>query len=170
MITVVIDVDGTLSCCDHRAHHLDTANGKEPNWDKFLDPELVRKDLPILAAKRSIEHFKNLKMTILVLTGRNEALRDVTSTWLIEHFDLQLPDTHLLMRPKGNMMTATSWKREQCIEIKREFGDSLIFIDDDLYVHPVYAEFGLALHAPECWTTMYPIPAAPLPLEEAWRR
>lgn len=165
-MVIVLDIDGTISDGTHRAHHLE---GEKPNWEKFLEPSLVEKDTPIAVAKRCIQNFVRLKYRIVFLTGRNESLRDTTTRWLLEHFDISVGFENLLMRPAGNLLKATEYKREQVINIRQDYGPELLFIDDDKYMHKVYEEFGIALHAPECWTTMFP-DHGELAQETLWRK
>ena len=165
-MVVVLDIDGTLANNDHRSHHVDCDN---PNWDAFLAPDLVGKDIPFSGAIRAIKHFQALKYKLIFLTGRNEALRDTTMRWLLEHFELDVQESELYMRPLGNMLKPSEYKREQVLAIKQDYGSDLVFIDDDKYLHAVYAEFGIALHAPECWVTMFP-DHGELETETHWRK
>lgn len=165
-MVIVLDIDGTIANNDHRAHHVDK---EAPDWDTFLTPDLVGKDTPIAGARRAVKHFQLLKYKMLFLTGRNEALRDTTMRWLLEHYELDVREEDLMMRPLGNMLKPTEFKREQVSAIRQEYGENLIFFDDDLYMHAVYAEYGIAMHAPECWKTMFP-DHGELPPETHWRK
>lgn len=169
---VVLDIDGTLANNDHRAHHVDRAEGdaRPKDWEGFLAPHLVAKDVLIEGAARAVQHFLDLKYRVLFLTGRNEGLRSVTTQWIKEKLDIDATDDTLTMRPPGNMMTATKYKREQIINIKQEFPkEPLLFIDDDKYMWPVYAEFGIVLRAPECWNVIFPVNAEVEPVD-VWRK
>jgi hypothetical protein len=158
---VVLDLDETLADVSHRAHLVE----EEPkNWDAFFAPELVIKDKVIPGVARVLTHFTELKYDILILTGRNEVLRDTTMRWLHENLDIEVPDGNLLMRPNGNMLNAGEFKREQLLNYKQGLENkdvSFLIIDDDPAVSDSLKEFGVVLKAPECWTTLFPVPAAP---------
>lgn len=163
---IVIDIDGTLANNDHRSHFIEK---QEPaDWTSFLRADLVAKDVPIEKTKRALQKLVELKSTIVFLTGRNEGLREVTKQWLFEHYDLDVKDEQLIMRPVGNMLNATQFKGEKIPEILRDFGSEAVFIDDDKYMHAVYERFGIALKAPECWDVMFP--EFKLDPESYWRK
>jgi len=154
---VVLDLDQTLADNAHRAHHVE----KEPkNWDAFFAPDLVIKDTVIVGAERVLTHFNDLKYDFVILTGRNEDLRDTTMRWIQEKLSITVLDTHLLMRPNGNMLNAAEFKREQLLNFKQglENRDSdFIIIDDDSAVGAALSSFGVVLKAPECWPLLFPV-------------
>ena len=158
---VVLDLDETLADVSHRVHHVE----KEPrDWDAFFAPELVIKDKVVSGAARVLTHFMDLKYDILILTGRNEDLRDTTMRWIQENLDIPVPDENLLMRPAGNMLNAGEFKREQLLNYRQGLENkdvSFLIIDDDPEVCASLKEFGVVLKAPECWTTLFPVPPAP---------
>lgn len=165
---VIIDIDGTVADNAHRAHFVEGPGEKD--WANFLRPDLVAKDTVIPGAKRGLEKIKALNYGIAFLTGRNEDLRDTTMTWLHHKLGVtELTDDRLFMRPAGNLLKATEYKREQILRIKQDFGSSLLFIDDDRYMWPIYEEFGVVLKAPDCWDTFFP-QAPELEPESNWRR
>lgn len=165
-MVIVLDIDGTLANNDHRAHYVD---GDVKDWENFLRPDLVIKDTPIARTKDALKKAQDLGYTIVFLTGRNESLRDTTMRWLFDHYGVDANDETLYMRPIGNLLKPTEYKHQQLTSIRRDFGNSLLFVDDDKYMHKVYAEFGLSLKAPECWDVLFP---EFLELEEevAWRK
>jgi len=156
---VVLDLDETLADVSHRAHHVE----KEPkDWDAFFAPELVIKDKVVAGVARVLLHFTELKYDIVILTGRNEDLRDTTMRWLHENLDIAVPDENLLMRPNGNMLNAGEFKREQLLNFKQGLENkdsSFLIIDDDPEVSNALKEFGVVLKAPECWAMLFPLPA-----------
>jgi len=159
---VVLDLDQTVADNAHRAHHVE----KEPkDWDAFLSPDLVIKDTVIAGAERVIAQLVELKYELIVLTGRNEDLRDVTMRWLLDNLNLAIPDTHLLMRPAGNMLTAGEFKREQLLNFRQGLDNrdnGFIIIDDDVEVGAALNSFGIVFKAPECWSLLFPL-AKPAP-------
>jgi hypothetical protein len=155
---VVLDLDSTLADISHRAHHVE----KTPkDWDAFFSPDLVIKDKVVPGVARVLTHFTELKYDILILTGRNEDLRDTTMRWLHENLDIAVPDSSLLMRPNGNMLNAGEYKREQLLNYRQGLENkdvSFLIIDDDPEVSATLKDFGVVLKAPECWKMLFPIP------------
>lgn len=152
---VILDLDGTLADLAHRLHYV----SKEPkNWEAFFAPERVYKDELMPGAARVIAHFENLKYELVVLTARNEDLRDTTMRWLLEKLNLSLPEGHLLMRANGNMLTPAEYKREQLLNFKQGLetkDNNFLIIDDDPEVGESLKEFGVVLRAPECWALLF---------------
>lgn len=153
---VVLDVDQTIADNSHREHHV---NKTPKDWDAFLEPSLVFKDTVVSGAERVIAQLVELKYDLVILTGRNEDLRDVTMRWLLDKLNLAVPDTHLLMRPAGNMLNAAEFKREQLLNFKQGLenrDNGFIIIDDDVSVGSTLSSFGIILKAPECWDLLFP--------------
>ena len=168
----VIDIDGTIANNKHRIHFIETP-GKPPDWTGFLNPDLVYKDTPVEGAVLGVKNLERLGYELCFLTGRHEGLRDVTMRWLLENFDLNVMESRLLMRPAGNMLNPSEYKREQVIGLLSSLDKSrgIIFLDDDKYAWDMFAEFGIVLRAPECWKTMFPVPLiADGETEELWRK
>lgn len=172
MPVLVLDIDGTIANNDHRAHYVDRKEGDNTpkDWEGFLQPHLVGKDVLVEGAKAAIEHFLRLDYSVVFVTGRREALRDTTMRWIKEQLDIDATDTTLLMRPSGNMLKATEVKREAILALRDTYRNQpMIFVDDDKYMWPVYAEFGLVLRAPQCWESMFPHNAEVEPVD-IWRK
>lgn len=164
---IVLDIDLTIANNDHRAHHVD---GEKKDWDAFLAPHLVAKDVLVEGARRGIEHFQALNYQIMFLTGRNENLRDVTSQWLLTQLGIEVSDDSLLMRGAGNLMTAGAYKRESAQALKSRFPkETFVFIDDDKHSWAGYANIGIVLRAPQCWETIFPQNAEAEPVD-IWRK
>jgi hypothetical protein len=154
---VIIDIDGTVANNKHRAHYVE---GKQKDWDTFLRPDLVLKDTLIPGCARAIEKFQELKYEVVFVTGRHDPLRDATSRWLHEVLGYDATDSNLIMRSPGNMLNASEYKREQVMALKRErfvTGRGFLFLDDDPKALMMYAEYGIALKAPECWDLLFPV-------------
>jgi hypothetical protein len=161
---VVIDLDETLADCEHRAHFVE----KNPkDWDAFFAPERVTKDTIVPGAERVLARFLELKYEIVVMTGRNEDLRDTTTLWLLEKLNLVLPDGYLLMRQEGNMLNAAQYKREQLLNFKNGLenkNNDFLILDDDAEAGAAMSDLGTFLKAPECWALLFAVPE--LPAEE----
>lgn len=139
--TIVVDLDGTLCNCSHRAHH--AANG---NWDEFhetlLEDEVFR-DVEIL-----IQSMFNVNMDVVVVTGRPEKYRNLTEEWL-DRNDIACIDA-ILMRPDNN------WEHDKDLKVKmleEYFGSkeetlkNVVFVlDDREAVVEAWRNYGLS-----CW-------------------
>jgi hydroxymethylpyrimidine pyrophosphatase-like HAD family hydrolase len=155
---VVLDMDETLADCSHRAHFVEK---EVKDWDAFFAPERVIQDPVIPGAERVLAKFVELKYEIVVLTGRDESLRDTTMRWLLEKLNLSLPDGYLLMRQEGNMLTPAQYKREQLMNFKNGLenkDNNFLIIDDDAQAGAALEGLGVFLKAPECWTLLFAEP------------
>jgi len=142
---VVLDVDNTLA---------DTSQ-REDRWS----PDAAINDPVIKGVERVITRFQELKYDFLILTGRPEILRDATMRWLLEKLNLALPETHLLMRSTGNLLTAAESKREQFLSFRQSLENHhtcFLFIDADVDACANFAPFGITLQAPGCWPSILP--------------
>lgn len=166
----IFDIDGTLANMNHRMHHIQEGNN---DWKKFMDPELVAKDVPyergIQLCKRLYEQGAN----ILFVTGRNEGLRKVTSEWLNNHLGHKLHESYLQMRPLDDYRVASVYKNgvlKKFLKESKILGSSGLAFDDDDYMTSVYERYGLLhLHAPSCWDTVH-ILKTDLPEETTLRK
>lgn len=169
---VVLDIDGTLANNDHRAHHVDRAEGDATpmDWVTFLKPHLVAKDVLVEGAQKGVEHFQHLGYKIMFLTARHESLREVTAQWLFEKLGIEAGEDELIMRGNGNMLTSGGFKREVAQGLKSQFPrEPFIFIDDDKYTWAGFADIGLVLRAPQCWDVIFPTTTEAEPVN-IWRK
>jgi len=154
---VVLDLDGTVADASHRAHYLEQT---PKDWEAFFRPDLVIKDPVINGVTRVLTHFQDLKYDFVILTGRNESLRDTTTRWILENLNIEIPDTHLLMRPHGNMLNAAEYKKEQLLNFKQGLenrDNGFLIIEDDAEACVALKDFGTVLHAPACWDLLFPV-------------
>ena len=151
---VILDVDGTLADAAHRESLRDDVNGG------YFKPETVYKDEPVKAAQRVVSRLQELKYDIVVITERDESLRDATSRWLLENFNFAASDESLLMLPQGGFLPVAERKRQLMQQVLAEYRarglTSFMFIDDDVKTCEMYGAEGLALKAPECWSVVFP--------------
>lgn len=154
---VILDIDGTVADAAHRIHFV---KQQPKDWDSFLAPDRVLKDTPIAEAQRVVKRMVELRYHIVFLTGRNESLRDVTSRWLLEHFEFDSNDFNLLMRPVSNMLSASEYKAQAMQQLLAEYkatgANDFIFIEDTESIFEVFGAEGLVLKAPACWSLMFP--------------
>ena len=80
-MTVVIDIDDTLSLAGERFKLATKSDGKI-NWDVAHNPELVKKDKPNLPMVDLAKRYKKAGFKVVVLTGRPDTIRTTTEEWL----------------------------------------------------------------------------------------
>lgn len=105
----VFDLDGTLSCCEHRAPMLDHP---ERDWDGFyracvLDPPIT----PVVNVMRAL---CSTGARVEIWTGRSDLVRIETEQWFAAH---GVPPVFMKMRPHGDHSEDTEMKRawlKQC--------------------------------------------------------
>lgn len=89
---IVVDIDGTLTNCDHRQHL-----AQQRRWDDFYGK--MSDDLPVEPIIEMVKSLYNQGYFVLLLTGRPEEHRGKTVNWLFKH---NVPYHTLIMRPNGN--------------------------------------------------------------------
>lgn len=119
---IVFDIDGTLADIAHRRHYVAS---KPKNWKAFnagMANDLVNYEIRFL-----LKTFWDLGHTIILCSGRESAMRDVTEEWLFQH---EIPFTKLLMRPHGDFRADNFVKVELLAQIRKEFGEPYLWFDD----------------------------------------
>jgi len=162
-VIIFIDIDGTISDASARLPFV-MGPGKK-NWDAFHDPGLVAADPPIEAAREALSEIFGCSeiYTPIIMTGRPSRLRSVTEKWLVTHFGIDttptvgcLDATPLLMRPDRDYASSVEYKCRQISETLSHYPNSpMLFIDDDLRNKEMYLEYGLFIHAPDCWKVVH---------------
>lgn len=102
----IFDIDGTLADATHRLHHI---LGKEvKDWDAWdADTDA---DTPIVPIVGILQALWDHGHEIMLLTGRNERVRELTEKWLRDH---NIHWNHLIMRPHEDHRDDTIVKLEQ---------------------------------------------------------
>lgn len=129
---LIFDIDGTLADISHRE-----GLAKEEKWGQFFSPYMVRQDTPIEEAQEAFSKAieSNLVDGYVFITGRPERLRKTTKSWLAKHFNIDIYDKQLYMRPDGNHDPSSELK---LVLVDKMFSDwdvaeddILIMIDDE---------------------------------------
>lgn len=124
MKNVIFDLDGTLSLCDHRRHHVE---GKVKNWDAFFaecDKDAVNE--PIARLFRFYRYSSEHQVWILSGRSGNEDTYWKTVGWLEDNSLVPDSSTGALqfhMRAEGD-------KRPD-VEVKKEMIDSLVLTPEN---------------------------------------
>ena len=103
-MTIVFDIDGTLSLVGDRVKHLSET---PPNWDRFY--ERCGEDEPNWPILNVLDGHNAIEDAVILLTGRRESVRSETEDWLDIH---QIRYRKLLMRPDGDTRHDTIVKPE----------------------------------------------------------
>ncbi len=134
---VLVDLDGTLSDCEHRKHFIE----KTPkNWKEFLDPRRVSSD-PLVEPVAKVVRALADTYPIIYVSGRTKALYGPTKEWLTKH-DLWIPPHKLFMRPLNDFRSDVVVKRELLATIRKEWNPWLA-IDDRTSVVAMWRDEGL---------------------------
>lgn len=119
---IVFDIDGTLADITHRRHYVAS---KPKNWKAFnagMARDGVNWEIRFL-----LKTFWDLRHTIILCSGRESAMRDVTEEWLFQN---EIPFTKLLMRKHGDFRADNFVKVELLAQIREEFGEPYLWFDD----------------------------------------
>jgi hypothetical protein len=116
---VLVDMDGTLSDCSHREHHI---QGNPPDWPAFFrgmgqDPPNV--SIVDLTRRLAANH------DILIVTGRPQEFLRETHDWLTRN---SISPNEIWMRRAGDHRPDFVVKREVLDHIPR---DRVVFVLDD---------------------------------------
>lgn len=133
METIIVDLDGTLSKCEHRLHYLKET---PPNWTAFFlasDKDAV--NWPIVLTVRAL-HEAGYK--IVIFSGRSDIAELPTKVWLSRHNILY---SELRMREFGDYTPDDELKRGWLEDIGAE--NVLLCIDDRQRVVDMWREMGL---------------------------
>jgi hypothetical protein len=166
---IVSDIDKTL--CRAAPERLKFIEQEKPDWEGFLNPELVKTDLPIPEAQRGIKHIIQMGYPLMFITGRNESLRAVTTEWLLKHFDIKVDQTNLYMRRIDDFRVPSDVKREMLSKLVyvHNPANGWLCLDDDPFLMKTYREFNaIPMLAPDCWKYMFDI-RDDLGVEQHWR-
>lgn len=132
---IIIDMDGTLSDCEHRRHFV---SGEKKDWKSFN--ESCSMDPPndwcvSLACKLAACY------DIIVVSGRNEEFREITQAWISKQ---GIPITDLFLRPDGDFRKDSVVKEEIYNKyIKNNYPNVAFCIDDRKQVVDMWRSLGL---------------------------
>ena len=92
----IFDLDGTLADLTHRRHFVDKKVGRK-DWDAFH--AACVDDAPIWPVIRTMRRLEDSGADCWVVSGRSDAVRMETATWLVAH---GCYPSELLMRKAGD--------------------------------------------------------------------
>lgn len=119
----IFDLDGTLADIEHRLHHI----ARRPKrWDRFFRACVDdRPNLPIIELAQTLNR---AGWEIWIWSGRSDAVRVETETWLARHLGIEAP---LRMRRDGDHQPDVSLKESWLLALSAGDRARLRFIVDD---------------------------------------
>jgi hypothetical protein len=123
----VFDLDGTLAKSDWRLNYL-------PDWDAFHRASVD--DIPYQTMIDFVNKCSR-DYKVSILTGRSEAHRGITMTWLVKHGFMY---HELLMKPNDDYRHAPMFKTDVLKSLNREIE---FIVDDDDRCVDAFIEMGL---------------------------
>jgi hypothetical protein len=130
--TVVFDLDGVLSNASSRQHYLDRPRR---DWRAFFD---AAGDDALIEEVARLTELLDPGLCVVLLTARPLRIQDRTLDWLERH---ELRWDLLVMRPDGDYVPSSSFKRSTVLELRQNgFDLRLAFEDDRRNVDMFHAE------------------------------
>ena len=136
-MTVIIDIDDTLSLAGKRFELAKKPNGKT-DWNIAHDVELVKQDKPNLPMIDLAKRYKKEGFKVVILTGRPDSIREVTEEWL-KQYDVEYDE--LYMRNKSEHYIKATVFKKKIYQIYLE--DVFCAYDDDEEIIKMWNELGI---------------------------
>lgn len=131
---IIFDLDGTLANTEHRSHYLLHTPKK---WDDYFsaakDDSLIEKIAEIYRV------FQEQEYLIYIMSGRSNATRDDTESWLLGH---GLRYEKLWLRRIGDKRADTVVKKNWVKEAKLTPEDVFVVFEDRNKVVSMWRELG----------------------------
>lgn len=138
---IIVDLDGTLTNCDHRVHLVDQ---ETPEWNSFYNA--MGEDELNAWCKRIIESFQREDVSIILITGRPSNYRDLTMEWLSRH---NITYSNLYMRDHEDFRSDATIKREFYESKVKDVYQTIFVLDDRKSVVEMWREIGLTCLQPQ---------------------
>jgi len=135
--TIVVDIDGTISSCEHRLHYVTT---KPKNWKAFYAG--MEHDLPIQPVIDAIYSMYIIGYDVVFCTGRPEEYRKITKEWIVKN-TIFVADDNLYMRPSKDNRADNIVKEELLDKIIADGYNPVIAFEDRGRVIEMYRRRGL---------------------------
>lgn len=137
-MTVIIDIDNTLSLSNNRFELAKKPNGKT-DWDIAHNPKLVIEDKPNLPMIDLAKRYKKDGFKVIILTGRPDTIRFVTEKWLGKY---GIEYDELYMRSKENHYKKAYLFKKQIYET---YINDIVFcaFDDDEEIVQMWNSLGI---------------------------
>jgi len=140
----IFDLDGTLADITHRVHYV---KNKPKNWKAFnAGIPHDKPKAPIVKLLQTLRHHPDTR--VVICSGRNEDSRTETEVWLIEN---KIDWDELYMRKKDDFRDDTIVKKEMLAQVRAEWGEPDLVIDDRQKVVDMWRKEGLTCLQCDVW-------------------
>ncbi len=136
---IIIDIDGTLSNCEHRRYFLD---GDKPDWRSFSESCVMDS---INEWCRQLIFAMDPNFCILFVSGREDEYRNVTVDFISNQLGWCGEEERLYMRKNGDYRPDTIIKEEIYNEHIKDKYDVLFCVDDRPSVCRMWRSLGLTV-------------------------
>lgn len=131
----IFDMDGTLSDCEHRRHHV---SGDNKDWKSFFAE--IHNDLPKHHIVELARFYQSDGYHIFICTGRNAAHHKITERWLIWN---NVPFNRIYMRDDDDQRPDHEVKRDMLGLMRDEGFLPMIAVEDRDSVVKMWRQEGL---------------------------
>lgn len=136
--TIIFDIDGTLSCLDHR---IQWVRSKPKNWPAFN--RAMKDDTPNWDIVWLLRTFHAAGVTILISSGRSEDDRLVTENWLDNVANISGLYSKLYMRASKDNRRDDIVKSEILDQMRTDGYNPTMAVDDRDQVVAMFRSRGL---------------------------
>ena len=138
--TIIFDLDGTLADVSVRKKLATKPNGKM-DWDKFLDPDNIKLDVPNDPVVRMAQLFAEDGFTIIIFSGRSDKTIHITRSWLTRN---RVPFHKLVMRDSvTNHFVPDDILKKDMLDKHLDIDDIFFVVDDRQKVVDMWRSLGL---------------------------
>lgn len=137
-MTIIIDIDNTLSLGNKRFKLAEKSNGKT-DWDIAHNPELVKQDEPNFPMVDLAKRYKRDGFKIIILTGRPDSIQEATEFWL-DKYGVEYDELYMRTKREHYIKASTFKKRIYEMYIK---DDIICAYDDDEEIIQMWNSLGI---------------------------
>ena len=131
---IIVDLEGTLSNCKHRVHHLKNKNYDE--WNKLFLKDTVNKNMVGV-----IEKWKKLDKKIIMCTAKKAEYSTDIVTWLLKYELFYLFDL-FYFRDNADERPSAEVKKEMLLKVSKKFNVVKAY-DDRPSVFKMYQKWNI---------------------------
>ena len=138
--TIIFDLDGTLADVSARKKLATKPNGKM-DWDKFLNPDNIKLDVPNDHVVKMAQFFAEGGFNIVIFSGRSDKTIHTTRSWLTRN---RVPFHKLVMRDSvTNHFVPDDILKKDMLDKHLDIDDVFFVVDDRQKVVDMWRSLGL---------------------------
>ena len=138
--TIIFDLDGTLADVSVRKKLATKPNGKM-DWDKFLDPDNIKLDVPNDPVVKMAQFFAEDGFNIVIFSGRSDKTIHTTRSWLTRN---RVPFHKLVMRDSvTSHFVPDDILKKDMLDKHLDIDDVFFVVDDRQKVVDMWRSLGL---------------------------